>query len=91
MINEYNPYPDEFDERGNCIHYKLSDSHDCWQEFDEYNRIIWHKDSDENEFWFEYGENNKKRLITEEKFKFRKKEKEFLNRKYCSRFEIMDI
>ncbi len=47
-----------------------------------------------SEFWWKFDDNNKRINITKKEYKeieFRKKEKEYLSRTKCSRFEIMDI
>ena len=45
----------EYDERGNCIHYKNSDGFEWWSEFDERGNEVHHKNSDGFESWREGG------------------------------------
>ena len=77
----------EYDENSNLIYEKDYNGYEYWQEFDENNRLIYSKNSDNFESWYEYDKNNNRVNITKEKLK----EKEFLSRKYCSRFELIDI
>jgi len=80
----------EYDERGNCIHQKYFYGFEQWTEYDENNNLIHIKNSDEFEEWYGYDKNNKQIKITKQEFE-KIKEQEFLGRKYCSRFELMDI
>ena len=107
---------EEYDDRGNLIHYKWFKNVYIWCEYDENNNEIHYKDSIGLEYWREYDENNHcihyKNARGDEKFwkynaknneriditektlkqiKRNKERQEFLSRKYCSRFEIMDI
>ena len=77
----------------NCIHYKDSNGYEYWKKYDGNNRI-YYKNSNGEETWFKWTKNGAPIKITEQEYKeieFRKKEKEYLSRKKCSRFEIMDI
>ncbi len=83
----------EYDDKDNLIYWKNSNGSECWQEFDENNNKIYHKDSGGWEYWYKW-DNEKQIIITEQEYKeieFRKKEKEYLNRTKCSRFELIDI
>ncbi len=82
---------EKYNKNNNLIYYKDSYG-EYLKEFNENNNKIYNKSSTGYEIWREYDENNNKIKITKEKeLKFRKKEKEYLSRKKCSRFEIMDI
>ena len=84
----------KYNENNNLIHYKDSDGYEIWREYDGNNNIIYSKSSTGFESWSKYDENNNKIKITEKELKeliFQKKEKEYLSRKKCSRFEIIDI
>ena len=84
----------KYDENNNEIYFKNSYGFERWQKYDENNNLIHFKNSDGGESWYKYDKNNRKIVITEQEYKeieFRKKEKEYLSRKKCSRFEIMDI
>ena len=84
----------KYDKNNNVIYYKNSNGYECWQEFDENNNLIYSKDTDGLEKWFKYIKNNNRIKITEQEYKeieFRKKEKEYLSRTKCSRFELMEI
>ncbi len=64
------------------------------KKYDENNNLIYFKDTDNEEYWYKYDKNNNRIEITEKKYKnieFRKKEKEYLSRTKCSRFELIDI
>ena len=85
----------KYDKRDNLVYYKYPDGFEIWWEHDENNNIIYTKDSEGlREEWYKYDKLNKRINITEKEYKeieFRKKEKEYLSRTKCSRFEIMDI
>ena len=84
----------EYDKYNNCIHCKESNGYEYWREYDENNKEIHYKSSMNEEKWYKYYSDGKKCNISKEEFKQieRKKVKEeFLSRKKCSRFEIMDI
>ena len=71
-----------------------NDDYEYWLEFDENNDLIYYKNTLDNEFWYKYDKNNKQINITEQEYKelkFRKKEKEYNSRTFCSRFELMEI
>ncbi len=85
----------KYDDRGNLIYWKHFGDYiyEEWRKYDENNRKIYCNENG-NEFWFKYDKRGRKWIITEKEFKeieFRKKEKEYLSRTKCSRFEIMDI
>ncbi len=87
-------YWKKYDKNNNCIYYRISTCFEYWKEFDENNNLIHYKNSYNSEKWFKYDKNNKQIFITEKEFneiEFRKKEKEYLSRTKCSRFEIMEI
>jgi len=92
-IHYKNSYGEEYwykyDENNNLIHYKNSYGYEYWYNYDENNNIIHCKYSEGDEHWYKY-ENNNKIEITKKEF-YKLKEQEFLNREYCSRFELMDI
>ena len=66
---------------------------ECWRKFDENNNCIYYKTNDGRECWYKNDENKHTRIIEKEynEIEFRKKEKEYLSRTKCSRFELMDI
>ncbi len=84
----------KFDKNNNRIYYKNS-SGELWWKYDENNNLVYSKRSFGGEMWYKYCYKNKQRIsITKQEFneiEFRKKEKEYLSRKKCSRFEIMEI
>ncbi len=86
-----------YDKNNNKIHNKTSYGFEEWAKYDENNNVIHSKYIDSYNcynHWYKYDENNKQIGITEKEYKdieFRKKEKEYLSRTKCSRFEIMDI
>ena len=83
----------KFDKNNNCVYYK-NFIDERWYKYDENNKLIYCKISDGREVWYKQDRNNKNIYITEKEYKeieFRKKEKEYLSRTKCSRFEIMDI
>ena len=87
-------YWQEFDKNGNRTYMKNTDGWEYWQEYDENNNLVHFKTSNGTEYWYKYNEDNESILITEQEFKQIEKakaRKEFLSRKYCSRFELIDI
>ncbi len=85
----------KFDENNNRIYLKYFNKKERWyEEWYENNKLIHFRNCVGWEYWKKYDENNKSILITEQeynKIEFRKKEKEYLSRKKCSRFELIDI
>ena len=85
----------KYDDKGNLIYCKYPTSGcESIYKYDENNNLIYWKHANEDEFWREYDENSNEIEITEQEYKeieFRKKEKEYLSRTKCSRFELMDI
>lgn len=84
---------EEYDDRGNLVYHKDSVGVENWMEYDEDNSMIHYKTSDNWEEWYEY-ENGIQTKITEKEFeeaKFKKEQKEFLNREQTSRFELMEL
>ena len=77
----------EYDRNNNNVYSKNSIGMEFWQEYDKENRIIYWKNNLSTENWWRYNKNGEKINITKQK----KQQKEFLSRKYCSRFELMDI
>ncbi len=98
LVYNKDTYDNEFwwkyDENDNEIYYKSSDGNGYWKEYNKNNKIIHFKTFFGDEIWWKYDESDIASYITEKEYKeieFRKKEKEYLSRKKCSRFEIMDI
>jgi len=56
----------EYDDNGNCIHYRDSDGYEYWREYDDNGRYIYYKDSKGFEKRNEYDENGKlvKKTVT---------------------------
>ena len=84
----------KYDERGNLIYHKNSTGYEIWREYDKNNKLFHQKQENGCDYWFKYNEDDKPICITEKEYKeieFQKKEKEYLSRTKCSRFEIMDI
>ncbi len=88
-------YWDEYDKNNNLIYHKSSDDYEWWYKYDKNENLIHFKDSNGSERWYKYDNNSGKRIkITGKEFneiKFKKQEKEYLNREKVSRFKIMDI
>ena len=83
----------EYDKNGNLLYYRVDTGFECWREYDENDNEIHYRNNKGQEYWYKWNK-NKKIEITEKEFKeieFRKKEKEYLSRTKCSRFELMDI
>jgi hypothetical protein len=91
-----------YDDRSNLVYLRQLNLlhktyYEEWREFSENNREIYYRDTRYflEGSWYKYDENGKFiKEITEKEFKEIKRkeeEKEFLSRKYCSRFEIMDM
>ena len=92
----------EYDDRNNMTYWK-DDSREYWYKYDENNREIYYKSfytifleegPNGSEHWYKYDKNNNCIEITKQEFneiEFRKKEKEYLSRTKCSRFELMEI
>ncbi len=84
----------EYDENSRLIYSKSSNGNECRYKYDENNNLIYYKNSDGYERWLKYNKNNRRIEITKQEYKeieFRKKEKEYLGREKCSRFELMEI
>lgn len=77
----------KYDDNENIIYFKSSSGYESWWEYDEHNRTTHYKESNGTEAWWEYDRYNCRIEITRQKIK----EKEFLNRKKVSRFEVMDL
>ncbi len=90
-----NEFLRKYDKNNNVIYYKSTSGYQLWFKYNEKNRLIYFKDNYNDALWYKYNDNNNKKIvITEQEYneiEFRKKEKEYLSRKKCSRFEIMDI
>ncbi len=83
----------KYDENNNQIHYKDSAGFEYWSEFDGDNDEIHCRNNKGDKAWYKW-KNDNRIYITEKEYKeieFRKKEKEYLSRKKCSRFELMEI
>ena len=83
---------EKYDEKGNLIYYKSYDG-SFWR-YDENDKYVYGKNLGCLEYWKKYDESGRIIEITEQEFRnieFRIKEKEYLSREKCSRFEIMDI
>ena len=80
----------EYNENNKVIYSKDSCGFKVWTGYNENNKLIYSKDSLGSEYFYKY-ENNKRIGINRQEFERIKKEQEFLNREYCSRFDIMDI
>ena len=91
----------KYDDRNNNIYYRQLNNfgtyYEEWRKYDEDNNEIYYRDTRYflEGSWHKYGENGEYiKEITEKEYKeieFRKKEKEYLSRKKCSRFELMEI
>ena len=85
----------KYDKFNNLIYFKYLNKKERWyEEWYENNKLIHFRNCVGWEYWKKYDENNKSILITEKEYKnieFRKKEKEYLSREKCSRFELIDI
>ena len=84
----------KYDENNNLIYFKDEDGFEEWRKFDDNRYLMYYKLSDDYEHWYMYSDLGRRIEITEKEYKeieFRKKEKEYLSREKCSRFEIMDI
>jgi len=79
----------EYDKNKNLIYSKYSSGNEYYYKYDENNNLIHYKNSFGYENWYKYDK-DKRIEITQQEF-YKLKEQEFLNRKYCSRFEIMDM
>ena len=79
------------DANGNPTHSKRYDGFELWEEFDEKNRKIHLKNSEGFEYWWKYDKKGEIFLISKEEFEEIKIEKEFLSRKKCSRFKLMEL
>ena len=95
-ISEGIEYWWEYDKDNRNIYFRNSYGHENWKEYDKEYRFIHYKEVNGEESWWKTNRNedNKYYNITEKEFneiKFRKREREFLNRKYISRFNLMDI
>ncbi len=81
-------------DKSNRIYYKDCYGHESWYKYDKNNKLIYEKYFNfGREYWYKW-DNNKQIEITEQEFneiEFRKKEKEYLSRIKCSRFELIDI
>ncbi len=85
---------EKYDKNNNLVYFKDNTGYEYWGEFDENNNQIHFKNNIGFENWYKFDKNNNFIEIIEKEFKeieFRKKEKEYLSRTKCSRFEIMDI
>ena len=84
----------KYDNKSNRIYYKDCYGHESWYKYDKNNKLIYEKYFNfGREYWYKW-DNNKQIEITEQEFneiEFRKKEKEYLSRIKCSRFELIDI
>ena len=82
----------EFDKNNNIIHLKTSTGYEFWEEFDKDNRIIYSKGPSEKEKWYKYYKDGERCRISKEEFEeIQFREKQILNKKKVTRFEIMDI
>ena len=84
----------KYDKNNNLIYRKGSSGFESWHEYDKNDNCIHYKNNNDNEYWYKYNKNEERIEITEQEFKYiklRKKELEFNSRKYCSRFELLDI
>ena len=83
----------KYDKNNNLIHCKDSSGFEYWSEFDGNNDEIHCRNNKGDKAWYKW-KNDNRIYITEKEYKeieFRKKEKEYLSRKKCSRFELMEI
>ncbi len=95
----YVEYWKKYDDRGNLIYLRKFNGwsyYEEWTEYNEDNKEICYRDT--RYFligeYYKYDNGGNQIQITEKEYKeieFRKKEKEYLSRKKCSRFEIMEI
>ena len=76
----------EYYKNNHLIHFKNSAGYEDWQEYDKDNNLIHFKDNSGHKYWCKYDGNNRIE-ITEKEYK----NIEYLSRKKCSRFELMDI
>ena len=60
------------------------------KEYDENNNLIYYKDTDGYEYFYKHID-RKQIEITQKEFEQIKRDKEFIQRKLVSRFELMDI
>ncbi len=86
----------EYDENNNEIYRKNSYGEEFWRIYDKDNLLIAHKKlSNDLKWWHKFDDKTNKPIsITEkeyEEIKFREKEKEYLSRTKCSRFELIEI
>ena len=80
----------EYNKDNKQIHYKTSSGFESWSEYDINNNLVYSKNNEGSECWSKYDKENKHTYITKQKFE-NIKEKEYLSRKKCSRFELIDI
>ncbi len=73
---------------------EIFDGYEEWYKYDENNNQVYCKNSIGDKWWYKYNKYNEQITATEQEYneiEFRKKEKEYLSRTKCSRFEIMEI
>ncbi len=83
-----------YDENNNVIYYKRSGCdkswNESWSEYDGNRNQIHYRNDKGYEKWWKYNKNDDRIEIA--KIEFEKiKEKEYLSRTKCSRFELMEI
>ncbi len=84
----------KYDENNNLIYFKDVDGFEEWRKFDDNRYLIYHKLYYDYENWYMYSDLGRRIEIKEKEYKnieFRKKEKEYLSREKCTRFELMEI
>ena len=85
---------EKYDENSNLIYCEYHNCVKHYYKYDENNNRIHFKNNYGLEYWYKYGKNNNRIKISEQEYKkieFRAKEKEYLSRTKCSRFELMEI
>ena len=84
----------KYDDKENLVYWKFFDGYEEWYKYDENNNQVYCKNSIGDKWWYKYNKYNEQITATEQEYneiEFRKKEKEYLSRTKCSRFEIMEI